>query len=124
MDKTQKRISILVASAVLVFLTVACVASSSWVSITPLYTYRMEQVSSRMNFLPTEVNTFAYTAENKYTLDHYVSGNYGDVKPLECSYYLTTCADTCIHTCNPTCDDPLTCKWSTCKFPCLLAYNE
>ena len=123
MDKTQKRISVFVASSALI-LTVACAAGSFWVSTTPLYTYRMEQVSSRMNFLPTKVNEFAYTAENAYTLEYHVSGNYDDTKPLECSYYLTTCADTCRSTCNPTCDDPFTCNWSTCKLLCILAYND
>ena len=38
-------------------------------SHTPLFTVRMEQVSSEMKFLPTAVEEFVYTAEQGYELD-------------------------------------------------------
>jgi hypothetical protein len=35
-----------------------------------LYTYRMEQASSSMNYLPTEMNEILYTAKRGYKLNY------------------------------------------------------
>jgi hypothetical protein len=57
-------------------LVVSTVIASSQISNTPLFTFRMEQASSEMNFLPTVVNGFIYTTENGYTLNS-AAGNGG-----------------------------------------------
>ena len=85
---------------------------------TPLYTVRMEQASSRMNFLPYAVNTFTYTTEGGYTLDYGVTGCCTTVRPFATynSCEPDTCDETCPVTCWSTCDDP-TCP-STCADTC------
>ncbi len=89
-------------------------AASSWTTNTPLYTMRMEQQSSKMSFLPTEVNGFTYTTGNGYTLNTCAAG-YCGVVPLGTD---ATCHPTCMgntcETCTPTC--PWTC-WNTCDDP-------
>lgn len=111
-------------------LVVSTVIASSHVSSTPLYTVRMEQASSKMNFLPTAVNEFTYTAENGSTLNYEVPGSGGE--PLEVTVGKTcegtcvepTCPHTCPHTCagNPTCSNtcPDTCgaTCDTCDSTC------
>lgn len=121
------KISLVVVSIALVLLVTA-VTASPWASSTPLYTLRMEQASSEMNFLPTTMNSFTYTTEKGYTLNY--NTGYCDVNPLSdkptsaqtpckwtdpystCSGYTCwlscggtceTCAVTCPNTCNPTC---------------------
>ena len=86
----------------------------------PLYTFRMEQASSKMNFLPTAVNGFVYTAEEGYNFNYSATGCCGDVKPLDTGDATPTCALTCYPTsctCWQTCDDP-TCP-NTCPVTCV-----
>jgi len=68
------RISVVVIGmAVLTFLASVAMASQQ-VTDTPLYAYRIEQASSKMNFLVTKRNVYSYTAESGYEL------NYGTIK--------------------------------------------
>jgi hypothetical protein len=107
----------------LVLVAVACVTASSLAAHTPLYTVRMEQVSSEMHFLPTVMNAFTYTAESGYTLGFNVSGGGGAVVRgtdatchPSCSTCPITCEQTCPNTCIPTC--PYTCDDPTCPYTC------
>ena len=96
-------------------LLVACVTASSCRSGTPLFTFRMEQASNKMNFLPTAVNGFVYSTEKGYTV-HYSAAGYGDAQPLKPPTEVPTCPYTCDDdTCEETC--PYTC-WSTCPSTC------
>ncbi len=136
----RKTTSLVVISAAAVALVVIAATAGSLLADTPLYTLRMEQLSSEMHFLPTAVNGFDYNTENGYTMDHdvaaYSSPLFGDTVfqktcwgitctdptcPETCpaTCYLTcpntcgnTCPATCPATCNPTCND-FTCK--TCQ---------
>jgi hypothetical protein len=96
---------------------------------TPLYTYRMEQYSSKMHFLSSEVTAFTYTAEKGYNV--HVADSGGPLQeptvPLTCP---ATCSDTCLNTCPDTCDTcsitcqctcPDTCE-STCTGTCITCY--
>jgi hypothetical protein len=111
MDRRQ--ISLTVVGITIIFLA-AAVTANSLASSTPLYTLRMEQASNRMNFLPTAVNEFTYSAENGYTVDYTVNGCC--VQPLKPPTEFVTCPATCDEeTCWSTC--PETC-WSTCPLTC------
>ena len=103
-----------VISVTAVSLVIACAAARPWTSATPLYTVRMEQASSEMNFLPTEVNRFIYTTEKGFNLNYICSGCFS-AQPLEVTSG-RTCEGTCI---EPTCDNtcPSTCA-STCGATC------
>lgn len=122
MSKKQKAL-VVVASVSCALLVASAVIASSLPN-TPLYTVRMEQASSRMNFLQTAVNGFTYTAENGYTVNYNAAGYCGDV-PLEITVGRTcegTCDidPTCPNTCWSTCDDPTcgdTCP-NTCEATC------
>ena len=128
------------ACAVLGFCAVAAVTANPQVkSNTPLYTYRMEQASSGMSFLPTEKNDFTYTTEPGYTLDYTVTLTAGSstpqtTVPMQNTQWITceTCGftcDTCINTCQTcycTCWDTcrctcqgITCDFITCDFTCI-----
>jgi hypothetical protein len=115
----NRMIAVVSAGAVVVLLAATAVTASLGTS-TPLYTVRMEQASSRMNYLPTVVNTFSYTVEPGYTL-LYDSLACCSVKPLdkptmpvcepteetcwtECGTCLSTCPDTCEGLTCDTCD--------------------
>ena len=131
----RKMISVFAVGVGIVTLAVACVAATSQLSATPLYTVRMEQASSKMNFLPTAANEFMYTSEKGYTLSYDAAGwcgahflNTGDPTcPTNCPDTCNptcdnpTCPVTCHETCNPTCDNPtcpVTCgetHWKTCS---------
>ncbi len=117
MDKRQ--MSLAVVSIVVAFCAITYVTASSFAA-TPLYTVRMEQASSKMNFLPTTVNEFTYTAENGYTVNYAVAGYCGGIIPLISGGVNTcetcddpTCWNTCPDTCEPTC--PNTCMGVTCS---------
>jgi hypothetical protein len=119
------------------------VAASSSPLNTPLYIFRMEQASSEMNFLPTEMNKFVYAAENGCNLNVEIDGYWiaeevrHDTNPRNtcritciptCPPYTeggdtcnpTSCQPTCrtCYTCNPTCNNPWTCYLSTCAPTC------
>lgn len=124
-----------VIGVIITALGIACVTAISQASHTPLYMIRMEQASSKMSFLPTEMNRFTYAAEKGYTLNYGITG-YCGVSPLstgdtcdpECElteegYYTcsntcpNTCVSTCISTCPSTCDDP-TCHTCVGQYTC------
>lgn len=114
----RKRMLLAMISVALLSLMVAVVTASSSMSYTPLYTLRMEQVSSEKSFLPTSTSTFTYTAEKGYILNYDISEGCCGVTPLimtfqpTCEFY-NTC-DTC-STCTYTC--PITCR-VTCRCSC------
>jgi len=141
--KRKTKMSVAVLSTVIAFLVITAVTTGSQASLnTPLYTFRMEQASSEMNFLSMERNNVAYTIENGSTLNYNVSGKYCSAKsspaicltdPRMCSAdvgtcAMVTCASTCPNTCPSTCSDtcentcgntcPSTC-WPTCGETCL-----
>lgn len=105
--KKRQIILIAVASAVLLSLAVACVTAGTWTSSTPLFTLRMEQASSEMNFLPRSAAGFTYTTGNGYTLGYCASGCKGAVPLAPVTY--NTCQE-------ETCDEP-TC-YNTCPGVC------
>jgi len=117
----RKQMSVVVVSVTLVLLAVTTVTASSWTSHTPLYTFRMEQASNKMNFLYTEVNDFTYTADNEYKLS-YDALECCDVKPLgtcpntQCAY---TCPVTMCETtyCEATCEE--SCRFTSCPTECI-----
>lgn len=97
-------------------LLVVTVTASALPSHTPLYTFRMEQMSSEKNFLPTEVNGFTYTTESGITLTYEAAAYCNTVIPLV-SGGVNTCETcpghiTCYNTCPETCGEP-SC-WGTC----------
>ena len=110
----------LIAVIGIVAVSITVTSASSLMGSTPLYTVRMEQVSHKMGFLPTEMNGFTYTTERGCTVD-YNATKYTVVVPLMTTPYDTYC-DTCepetceVETCEePTC--PWTC-WETCANTC------
>lgn len=128
---SRKRVLIAVMSGVLALLVLNTVIAGSLTVNTPLYRVRMEQASSEMNFLPTAVNNFTYTAEQGYILNCRAAGCDGiplgitEGKTCDgtcqgqvtCQGYNTcdlTCWSTCPNTCGNTC--PLTCD--TCDQTC------
>lgn len=115
----RKKMVTAVVTASVVSLAVAYVAASPWALDTPLYTYRMEQISSKMSFLPTEMNSFIYMTEKGCDLNYDSSGCCG-AQPFEVTEGITcegTCVEpTCPRTCRYTCDDP-TCQ-NTCPNTC------
>ena len=136
MNRKQK-VLVAVVSGVCISLVVSTVIASSLAAHAPLYTVRMEQASSKMNFLPTQVNTFTYVAENGYTLNYDIAGCEGirgeptTGRTCEGTCYDPTCPLTCWSTCDdPTCGDtcpdtcPLTCytcekTCDTCPYTCI-----
>ncbi len=117
-------------SAGFILLVVTCGAASSLTN-TPLYTVRMEQQSSKMHFLPSAVNEFAYATEKGCTLNYTAGKECSGAVLLSTTPYNTycetcgpetcegtceTCEETCEETCYPTCADtcPQTCP-NTCK---------
>lgn len=135
-----------VLSTASVLLVATTIMASSWTQNTPLYAFRMQQMSSEMNFLPTAVSGFVYTAYggcilNCDALGEHCSTGYGGVPADEsveeacqgpetlnggetCSYTIcSTCENTCI-TCagQETCDGGPTCEL-TCPRTCLTCYE-
>lgn len=109
MIKTKKAGKIVIGTSLAVaFFAIAFVTASPRVSNTPLYTLRIERASSEMDFLPTKMNTFAYTTEKGCELNFEIGGGYqGDATPLSTWYF----------TCEPTCGY-WTCPLSSCVKPC------
>lgn len=121
----RRKMVIAEVSVVSVVLAVAFIASGSLAAHTPLYTVRMEQASSKMNFLPTERSNFVYTTEEGCNLDFNAVGCCNSAKLLDTvdTCCLTTpCVtcngDTCSVTCPATCPNtcPNTCY--TCPYTC------
>lgn len=111
-----------IAVGVAIMVAAAGVSAASWTK-TPLYTYRMEQASNTMHFLPTKMNTFSYTAEKGYTLTH-SAGTNSLISPQWT--VIETCPNTCVNTCGTcalTCETCDTCGETiygtpTCKYTC------
>ncbi|MGD2248041.1 MAG: hypothetical protein PVF58_06515 [Candidatus Methanofastidiosia archaeon] len=116
--KKRKKI-LAVSSVVILFFALTCVTAQRAIEGTPLFTYRMEQASSKMHFLPTEKNSFDYKTEKSSILNCNSSSGYcgmANMANLRCSEGSTcpdTCLDTCPHTCPYTC--PNTCQGWTCN---------
>lgn len=145
MNRRQKLTAVM--SVAVVSLAITCVTASPWTANTPLYTFRMEQASNKMNFLPTAVNGFIYSTEKGYALNYDAAGYCGatpygtydtcgecttiEITCWSCWYTcLNTCPNTCENTCVSTCGTcaqtcPSTCKntcpntcWNTCPNTC------
>ena len=115
----MKRNQMLYAASISVAFLVVAVTATASLSHTPLYTYRMEQVSSEKNFLPTAVNEFFYNTESGVTITYEVGAYCNAVNPLV-SDGVNTCETcpghiTCYSTCPETCGEP-SC-WGTCFEP-------
>lgn len=143
MERKQKMLMVTM-SGIIVILATAFATADSSSATTPLYTYRMEQSSSKMNFLPSTMNTFIYTTEKGFTLNYEFQRDCADAEPLAptwpndptCSPTCggETCPNTCeescegtcfVETCEGTCDEetcPITC-WSTCNPTCTSPYT-
>lgn len=131
----RKKMSVVLTGGIVAFLAMTCITALPRMTSTPLYTVRMEQASSEMNFLPTEMNTYVYTAAKGYNLNCCITGRCscsgGDVNPLlpytcgTCDEYYceepthcgtcVTCYSTCQSSCGGTCS---TCSGSTCEDTC------
>lgn len=124
MDRTKLLIAGVGIACVFFIVTVA---ANPQTGHTPLYTFRMEQHSNDMSFLPTVVNGFTYTTEKGYEVTGYTMGGAGiqDLITIEvtCGTCQNTCEQTCPNTCTPTCEEtcpdtcPLTC-FNTCPITC------
>ncbi len=118
-DKTNKRHMIVITalSGVFAVLAVTAAAAESSPSATPLYTVRMEQASSEMNFLPTDVNGFIYNTEKGCTVNYCAADTCGGgVQVLDTMPGVTFC-----DTCPPGC---ITIEWTchgnyTCYYTCM-----
>lgn len=120
------------ACAAFVSLAVMCVTAAPWIVNTPLYTYRMEQASDRMSFLPTSMNTITYTTDERSTLICEVTACYSaqsfdtDLPTCEnmtCLTYAVTCSTCSGYTCESPCDTfvdtcEATCEGLTCEGTC------
>ena len=136
----RKLIFLAVMSVALVFLAVTAATAHTWTSPnTPLYTLRMEQASTKMNFSPAKGNGFAYTVEKGHILGYDIAGYFSDGEPLATGCKPTcveTCLETCVSTCPQTCVStcftcvstcPYSCVntcWSTCAYTCDLTCDE
>lgn len=142
MDVKMKS-AVAIISIALVLCVATLVAASSRTQNTPLYTYRMEQASSEMNFYPIERNLFIYTTEKGYKFGYSFSGRvcgyirpFGETgEPETCDPLCedtsqSTCWDTCgtcDYTCSATCDGPTcegTCDEPTCGNTCTTCVNK
>jgi hypothetical protein len=65
MERKKLMVVALVAATALI---IATTVSASSFAGSPLFSLRMEQQSSKMNFLPTEIKGFTYAAESKSCL--------------------------------------------------------
>jgi hypothetical protein len=120
----RKQMLFVVMSIVLVFVAVAATTARPGTSpATPLYTYRMEQASNDMNFLPAEGNGFTFTTKGGHAVNYdiVVYHDYDELLSTGCKpSCISTCYSTCVSTCNSTCVStcPQTCV-STCSSTCL-----
>ena len=116
----DKKIIVIAASVTLVFFAAAVTARpQATVTDTPLYTFRMEQASNNMHFLPATVNEFTYTTQKGFTVACDTTLYSGSITPQTVPQVYTIWV-TC-KTCGPTCD---TCRrtcntcYCTCEWPC------
>ena len=122
---TMKGKQVIVVICIAIFTAVITVVASSSSFSTPLYTIRMEQASSKMNFLPKEANQFIYTAINGHKIFYDIKSNGIFDDPPESQY--DTCVMTeCDYTCGLDCQtieecptgDPETCEGTSCTPTC------
>lgn len=122
----NKKTGIAALAVVAVALVMVFAAAGSSMAQSPLYTFRMEQHSSKMNFSPNATNGFSYTAENGYTIGQGALGYCNGARLLgtdatchpTCDGWTcdqTGCQNTCDNTCPNTC--PVTCP-ATCPSTC------
>lgn len=126
---------VLTAAIGITVLLLAVSVTASSLTSTPLYTIRMEQQSSKMNFLPTTVTGFTYAAAQGYTVTYEYTGYLHELDDIPttpiCTGSQPTCWKTCLNTCQDTCNTcstclvetcpdtcPFTCSGSTCNPPC------
>lgn len=127
-----KQVFIVIGVVIFITAVIVAVASSSSFN-TPLYTVRMEQVSSKMNFLPKEANQFIYTAIKGQEIFFNIKSNgiFDDPPETEgpsCdSIHCNTCGVTeCGESCGLECEtmencptgDPETCGGASCTPTC------
>lgn len=126
----MERKMLIIVCIVAVSLAASVAAHPRYQSDTPLYTIRMEQASSEMNFLPTQMTTFTYNAEKGYELSYDIAG-FCSAEPLAdtgepitcdplCKESIETCPTneyTCPNTCEWTCFMS-TCPQNTCSWTC------
>jgi len=125
MDKSQKWVVTTVVGVILVYAAVVA-ASSQKSAHTPLYTYRMEQASSTMNYLPTEMNEILYTAKKGYKLNYELeteksSNPEFETLDLDCteSYWCTwdmLCTKDMKCTFGAVCTKDFLCTWGFCTW--------
>ncbi len=125
--------SIAAMGVVVALVAVMFATASSLMADTPLFTLRMEQASSKMNFLSTAMNGFTYNTRNGFTLNSCALGYCGGVVLLgtdatchpTCDTCASTCPDTCFSTCPDTCINtcPNTCP-ATCPNTCLYTCDD
>ena len=114
------KISIAVSGVIIAFLVLSTVTASQRAPNTPLYTFRIEQTSCRMNFSSTSMNSFAYDTRNGCTLNFGFVTDSGVIRVFggagtcwrypDCYSYAISC-ETCFHytcyscryTCPPLC---------------------
>jgi hypothetical protein len=111
MDK--KRMMVAITGAVAISCVVLFATAGSLMANTPLYTVRMEQSSSKMNFLPTAVNEFTYTAEKGYTVEYCMIGYCSKIQPLAVDTSETCSGWTCYASCLGYTCSGFTC-WGSC----------
>lgn len=119
---------LLVGSIAIIGVSITVAAASTSVT-TPLFTFRMQQVSSSMKFLSTTASGFTYNTVSGYTLDYTCSGAICGNRILatqlntcyaDCTQQGDTCSPTCPNTCYSTCSGstcPATCP-NTCSVTC------
>lgn len=115
MNRRQK-ISVAVVSTAVAFLAVTCVSASPQTSDTPLYTMRMEQASSEMNFLPTAVNEFTYNTRDGYTMNYGFGTDRFAVYSRPIGAFAICTYRTCYCTCCTCCTCWCTCCGYTCSY--------
>jgi hypothetical protein len=124
MDSKKMSIAAICGTLAVCAITVVTADSSTH---TPLYTVRMEQASSKMNFLPIKQNTFTYSTEQGCFLNYDVTEN-GEPSPVptgypdtcwpQCTTIEATCEDTCPDTCYDTCPTGCSTFPPTCMETC------
>ena len=96
------KISIAVIGVAFSALLVSVVSASPRTSNTPFYTFRIEQASCKMSFLPTSMNTFTYSTRNGCTLNPKFVTDNSVVRVFDVDTYISTCQCTCYVTCEYT----------------------
>lgn len=123
MERKKLMVVALIAATALI---IATTVSASSFTGSPLFSLRMEQQSSKMNFLPAEIKGFTYAAESKscLTLDMSLCCNAVPLGPEPtseqnpCEWTVQTCPLTCLNTCPQTCQTCYTCLVETCPNTC------